>query len=279
MIRRQLVGGPADGRWVTVDRDDSVYLVPGRPRAAVFNPATPGMLTDEPEILQYRRAVAPTGEVVFLAPGAVYPERFDTPEWVGREAPHLRDLHHVAPWIWRGRATWPYGAEAEPAGFRYTRPWEYIAISACGRYKLRQQVGDTAYRRGHGMADPDEYHTRDIRYKLAYTQLPTCPEFDCDEKAIATVTAGLSGAVNYVYGVRIAHRQRFALCREHARTVIMLNRWLIPGPDVIDREGNPHVDPEDNPYHRRHDARSRALYSYGVVNPAPADLFRITNLH
>lgn len=277
MTRRQLVGGPADGRWVTVDRDDSVYLVPGRPRyTSITGGSTPAWEDEfDREMIQYRRAVAPTGAVVFLAPGAVYPERFDTTEWVGREAPNLRDLHHVAPWIWRGRVAHP---EDRHEGFLRAMPWEYIAISACGRYKLRQRVGGFYFDDRRLTVDPDEYYTRDIRYKLAYTQLPTCPEFDCDQKAIATVRLGSGGNAVWLYGEQIGYRQRFALCREHARTAVMLSNWLTPGPDVIDREGKPYVDPESDPYHRMHTGRSALHYGYAAVHPVPADLFRITNI-
>jgi hypothetical protein len=213
---------------------------------------------------------------VFLAPGVVYPERFDTPEWVGLRAPHLRDLVHVAPWLWRGRAAWPVDDDR----FHYTRCWEYIGISACGRYELRQQITGTDRLGMRGsLVDPDEYYTRDMRYRLAYAQLPTCPEFDCDEKAVATVTPGVNADMVYLYGERVGYRQWFALCREHARTVTMFIHWLRSGPDVIDREGNPYVAPEDDPYHSMHVRRASAVYGYGVVNPPSADLFRITNIH
>jgi hypothetical protein len=61
--------------------------------------------------------------------------------------------------------------------------------------------------------------------------------------------------------------------------MIMFSR-LCPGPDVIDREGNPHVDPEYDPYHSMHTTRVRAVYHSGrVVNPTPASLFRNINIH
>lgn len=269
MIRRQLVGGPADGRWVDVEKGECHYVIPGEPRFTA-DPTPHGFI--EWDQIFYRLVTAPTGEEVFLAPGAVYPKRFDTAEWVGREAPHLRDLHHVAPWIWRGRAAWPDGSE--PGAFRYARPWEYIAMSACGRYKLRQQVSDTRYRLDHGMHDPDEFLSREIQYRLAYTQLPNCPEFDCDEKAVATVTPGRNADGVYLYGERIGYGKRFALCREHARTLLRLNYWLTSGPDVIDREGNLYVAPEDDPYHRMHARHHSALW--GPIPGPPTDPFRLT---
>lgn len=278
IVRRQLVGGPADGRRVDVEAHTSVYLVPGRPTAVRLTSSgfTMSDLADR-KTIQYQAATAPTGERVFLAPGAVYPERFDTPEWVGLRAPALRDLVHVAPWLWRGRAAWPTG---DPERLQYVRHWTYIGISACGRYEVRQQVTGTDRLGMLGsMVDPDEYCTRDMRYRLAYTQLPTCPEFDCDEKAVATVTVTGGGDSVWLYGERIGYRQRFAMCREHTRTMTMLTHWLRPGPDVIDLEGNPYVDPEDDPYHSMHAARSRALYRYGAINPPPADLFRNINIY
>ncbi len=117
-----------------------------------------------------------------------------------------------------------------------------------------------------------------MRYRLAYTQLPNCPDFDCDEKAIATVTAVQPGTV-ILYGQALGHRERFALCREHARTAVMLSNWLTPGPDVIDREGNPYVDP-----HSQHPGdldpwRARQLYSYPAVNLDPGSFFRSISVH
>ncbi len=276
-VRRQLVGGPADGQWVDVEQGESVYLAPGRPKPVRITSTFTMSDTVEydRDLIQYQAATAPTGERVFLAPGAVYPERFDTAEWVRQRAPYLRDLTHVGPWIWRGRA-YVDPADVDPVvAERFIRPryWEYIGISACGRYELRQQVIDL------DVNDiDDEHHTRDMRYRIAYAQLPTCPEFDCDEKAVATVTPGVRADMAYLYGERIRYRERFALCREHVRTMTMLNHWLRPGPDVIDREGNPYVDPNDNPYSSGHAVRA-ALYSFGVVNPSPAELFRITNVY
>lgn len=274
MVTRQLVGGPFDGRRVTAEPGAAFYLCPGRSKVVGITGSYMAydMTEYEWETIYYRLATAPTGERVFLAPGAVYPERFDTSEWVGLRAPHLLDLHHVAPWLWRGRVRGPGDAFTH----RWSE-WTYIAISACGRYELRQQISglDRLDMIG-GMRDPDEQHTRAMRYRLAYTQLPSCPEFDCDEKAVATVTVTGGGESVWLYGRRVGYRQRFAMCHEHVRTMTMLAHWLRPGPDVIDREGNPYVDPEDDPYDPRH--RTRALYSYGVVNPAPADLFRITDI-
>jgi hypothetical protein len=109
--------------------------------------------------------------------------------------------------------------------------------------------------------------------------LPTCPEFDCDEKAIATVTpsSGVIGGGMWVYGERLTYRQRFAVCLTHADTLRMLHNGLHRGPDVIDREGNPYVDPLDD-HHSMHAARSR-FHSYGVVNSAPGNPFRVINIY
>lgn len=279
MVTRQCVGGPLDGRRVTTEAHTDVYLAPGGPEVMYVTGLTVGDVAEYGwKVITYQLATAPTGERVFLAPGAVYPGRFDTPEWAGLRAPELRDLVHVAPWIWRGRAAWAAWPTDDPGRLQYVRHWTYIGISACGRYELRQQITGPDRPGGiSSMIDPDEYYTRDMRYRLAYAQLPTCPDFDCDEKAVATVIGAPNGDVTYLYGQRLTYRERFALCREHVRTVVMLNRWLTPGPDVIDREGNPYVDPEDDPYHSMHARRSS--YGYGVVNPTPASLFRITRIH
>lgn len=277
VITRQCVGGPADGQWVDVEPHTSVYLVPGRPKAVRLtgNGFTMSDVADR-ETVQYQTAVAPTGERVFLVDGVTdWPERFDTEAWVYRIFPQLTGspVERVEPWMWRG----PIREEiTDRDGFTRLRRWQdwmYVTISPDLRYRLRRIISGQIMRNAShgGLWQAEDMVAGELRRSMAYAQLPVCPFFDCDEKAIATVVPTAGSAL--VLGVHLRYRQRFTVCKTHAFTLMSLDPALTRGPDVIDRHGHPTPPDDEGSSHA-----ARAIYSYGVINPGSGGPFRGINI-
>lgn len=232
MVNRQCVGGPLDGVTVTVGRNSHHYQCPTRTPVLSWDPPT---ITTRHDVVTYSLATAPTGERVFLAAGVTdYPDRFDTPAWVRLIAPHLTDLTRVGDWLWRGRE--PQPADVDGFTYRGWCRWTYLMISPDNRYKMQvQDVDDLRRISGHRMEDVDQTVGERMRRQMMYNRLPTCPDFDCDEKASETVTPIPGGGPAVVYGQVLGYRQVFALCPTHTSLVLMMSRGLRPGRSALDQ--------------------------------------------
>lgn len=184
-VERLFVGGPLDGARRVVDSSTFTVIIQPTTYEVFWLPD--GVLA-EPETLNYRSAMAPTGERVLLADGAEFDAaRFDTEAWVHRifDALHLVDLHHAGPWVWRGRSD-----PEHEATDRWTRNrWIYMGISPDAKWEFRQVVeAEVVEEFG---ADLDAQMVENFRYELEYRRLPVCFAAGCDRKAQGGEVDGL----------------------------------------------------------------------------------------
>jgi hypothetical protein len=229
-VRRQLVGGPADGRIVEVKQGGSYHL-PG-PYAIVS--IDTGNATFEQFIhdgtTPYTQATAPTGERVLLAPGTCWPDRFDTEAWCHRRSPGRAAWRRLGPWLWRGDGVDP----ARPADARrgwmlqdtatyllavVERPGEFGTLHTEAPLELVDERELTLQAlAGHGTAEDSFVHQLQAEKRWVLT--PPCPADECDGKATVTLRArGTVVEPRFKVGgtfMQVLGGQEVAMCPEHA---------------------------------------------------------------
>jgi hypothetical protein len=200
LVRRQLVGGPADGKIVQVI-EGSGYRSVDAP-AYVTDTFTFERHIEDRSVL-YTQAAAPTGERVLLAPGACWPDRFDTEAWCRRISPAREQWTRVAPWVWRGTGCrWdaPESGQLTPhlglfleetAEYRIAlveRPGQFLTMGTTvpAEYVERREMVLQALAGGPTTEDDI---IRRLQADKAHELLPPCPADGCKHKAGVTLIA------------------------------------------------------------------------------------------
>lgn len=228
-VRRQLVGGPADGEVVTVERWWHSHIDRAiRPVRFVATPTGVDILDDLRTV--YSPATAPTGEQVLLAPGTRWPDRFDTEAWCHRRSPGRATWRRLGPWLWRGDGVDPSRPADAQRGWILQDSVTYLlaVVERPGEFGMLHTVAplDLVDEReltlqalaGGGTAEDSFVHQLQAEKRWVLT--PPCPADGCDGKATVTLRARAVGA-RLLYTVNGAHPrisggQEVAMCPAHA---------------------------------------------------------------
>jgi len=187
VVERLFVGGPWDGRREQVTSSLSDFAVAHVAGPAVYaTEDTAATLDTRMPHTKYRLHVAPTGERVFLADGALWNGHVDTEAWPRRIAPGHSEWKKIHAWFWVGTGIDEDMVPPPVWLWRLTVTYVMADVSRSPDWLRAVQQTD-----GWELAEDEPVRNgvraviaKDLRAALDYELLPTCPRPGCAEKAV-----------------------------------------------------------------------------------------------